>query len=159
MASNVYERQVSSEEVTELDKMAVNLVHSLFDIVEIPYRKIENIINPSEAGLEKLPFLEDLAIKLKRKKEEIEKTYMESLTPEIRELEKNRLREYANTSQKIIKSIQDFKKMARSMINAYFNNLPKNVQNKLIGLGQDLNNILHKLKELSKNGSSEVKHK
>lgn len=53
--------------------MAVNLVHSLFDIVEIPYRKIENIINPSEAGLEKLPFLEDLAIKLKRKKEEIEK--------------------------------------------------------------------------------------
>lgn len=75
---------------------------------------------------------------------------MESLTPEIRELEKNRLREYANTSQKIIKSIQDFKKMARSMINAYFNNLPKNVQNKLIGLGQDLNNILHKLKVNSK---------
>jgi len=36
------------------------------------------------------------------------------------------------------------------MINAYFNHQPKNVQNKLIGLGQDLNNILHKLKVNSK---------
>ncbi|XP_060865349.1 uncharacterized protein LOC132941350 [Metopolophium dirhodum] len=151
--------QVSSEEVTELDKMAVNLFHSLVDIIEIPYRKIENIVNPTEAGLKKEPFLEDLTIKLKRKKEEIEKTYMESLTPDIRELEKKRLSEYVNTSQKIVKSIQDTKKMARSMINAYFTNLPKNVQSKLIGLGQDLNNILHKLKELSKNGSSEAKNK
>jgi len=53
--------------------MAVNLFHSLVDIIEIPYRKIENIVNPTEAGLKKEPFLEDLTIKLKRKKEEIEK--------------------------------------------------------------------------------------
>jgi len=53
--------------------MAVTLFQSLVDIVEIPYRKIENIVNPSEAGLEKEPFLDDLIIKLKRKKEEIEK--------------------------------------------------------------------------------------
>jgi len=53
--------------------MAVNLFHSLVDIMEIPYRKIENIVNPTEAGLKKEPFLEDLTMKLKRKKEEIEK--------------------------------------------------------------------------------------
>lgn len=45
----------------------------MIDIVEIPYRKIEKIVNPSEAGLEKEPFLDDLMIKLERKKEEIEK--------------------------------------------------------------------------------------
>jgi len=53
--------------------MALNLFQSLVDIVEIPYRKIENIVNPSEAGVKKEPFLNDLTIKLKRKKEEIEK--------------------------------------------------------------------------------------
>lgn len=53
--------------------MTVNLFRSLVDIVEIPYRKIENIVNPSEAGLQKKQFLEDLTIKLQRKKEEIEK--------------------------------------------------------------------------------------
>jgi len=53
--------------------MAVTLFQSLVDIVEIPYRKIENIVNPSEAGLKKEQFLDDLIIKLKRKKEEIEK--------------------------------------------------------------------------------------
>jgi len=53
--------------------MAVTLFYSLVDIFEIPYRKIENIVNPTEAGLKKEPFLEDLTMKLKRKKEEIEK--------------------------------------------------------------------------------------
>ncbi|XP_015374532.1 PREDICTED: uncharacterized protein LOC107169326 isoform X2 [Diuraphis noxia] len=149
--------QVSSE-VTELDKMALTLFQSLVDIVEIPYRKIENIVNPSEAGIEKEPFLDDLIIKLKRKKEEIEKKYLESLSPETRELQKKRISEFANTSQRILNSIQTSSKMARSMINAYFNHLPKNVQNKLIGLGQDLNNILHKLKEMSKNDSSAAKN-
>lgn len=41
--------------------------------MEIPYRKIENIVNPSGAGEKKEPFLDDIVIKLKRKKEEIEK--------------------------------------------------------------------------------------
>jgi len=71
---------------------------------------------------------------------------MESLSPENRELEKKKFIEYANTSQRIVKVIHDYSKMGKNMINAYFNNLPKNVQNKLIGLGQDLNNILHKIK-------------
>jgi len=53
--------------------MTVNLFRSLVEIVEIPYRKIENILNPSEAGLQKKQLLEDLTIKLQRKKEEIEK--------------------------------------------------------------------------------------
>lgn len=32
------------------------------------------------------------------------------------------------------------------MINAYFNHLPKNIQINLLGMGQDFDNFLHKLK-------------
>jgi len=45
----------------------------LVDIVEIPYRKFENVLNPSVAGVKKEPFLKDVLVKLNRKKEEIEK--------------------------------------------------------------------------------------
>ncbi|XP_050061262.1 uncharacterized protein LOC114133093 [Aphis gossypii] len=138
--------QISSEEISELDKMAMSLIHSLVDVVEIPYRKLENVLNPSVASEKKEPFLKDILAKLNRKKEEIEKTYLESLTPEERELEKKKFIEYANNSKRIANSIRDTSKAARLMINTYFNNLPKNVQNKLIDLGKDLNNILHKIK-------------
>ncbi|XP_022173051.1 uncharacterized protein LOC111035661 [Myzus persicae] len=150
--------QVSSE-VTELDQMALNLFHSLVDIVEIPYRKIENIVNPSEAGVKKEPFLYDLGIKLKRKKEEIERKYVESLSPDTRELQKQRIREYNDILDRMVYSIEGSSKKARSMVNEFFNNLPKNVQSKLIGLGGDLNNILHKIKEMSKNDSPAAKNK
>jgi len=53
--------------------MAMSLIHSLVDIVEIPYRKFENVLNPSVAGEKKEPFLKDVIAKLNRKKEEIEK--------------------------------------------------------------------------------------
>jgi len=75
---------------------------------------------------------------------------LESLSPEERELEKKTFIEYANNSKRIVNSIRDTSKAARLMINTYFNNLPKNVQNKLIDLGKDLNNILHKIKVKSK---------
>jgi len=71
---------------------------------------------------------------------------LESLSPELRELEKKKLTEYANNSQRIANSIRDTSKVARLMINTYFNTLPKNVQNKLIDLGKDLIDILHKIK-------------
>jgi len=71
---------------------------------------------------------------------------LESLSPELRELKKKKLIEYANNLQRIANSIRDTSKAARLMINTYFNALPKNVQNKIIDLGKDLNNILHKIK-------------
>ncbi|CAH1710210.1 unnamed protein product [Aphis gossypii] len=124
----------------------MSLIYSLVDIVEIPYRKFENVLNPSVAGEKKEPFLKDVLAKLNQKKEEIEKTYLESLSPELREFKKKKLIEYANNSQRIANSIRDTSKAARLMINTYFNTLPKNVQNKIIDLGKDLNNILHKIK-------------
>lgn len=133
--------------------MVVSLFHSLVDIVEIPYRKFENIINPSEAGEKKEPFLDDLINKFKRMKDKIETAYIESLSLETGDLKIKRLSEYTNTLQRILNALRDSSKMAKSMIYAYFNQQPKSVQNKLIGLGEDLNNILHKLKEISKNDS------
>ncbi|KAE9531315.1 hypothetical protein AGLY_010521 [Aphis glycines] len=137
---------ISSEEISELDRTAMSLIYSLVDIVEIPYRQFENVLNPSVAGEKKEPFLKDVLAKLHQKKEEIEKTYLESLSPELREFKKKKLIEYANNSQRIANSIRDTSKAVRLMINTYFNTLPKNVQNKIIDLGKDLNNILHKIK-------------
>ncbi|XP_026810094.1 uncharacterized protein LOC113551801 [Rhopalosiphum maidis] len=141
--------QISSaepSEPTELDKMAANLMHSLIDVVEIPYRKLEKILNPSAASGNKEPFLKDIVIKLNRKKEEIEKAYLESLSPEERELAKKKFIEHANSSQRIANSIRDTSKAAKLMINTYFNNLPKHFQNKLFDLGKDFINILNKMK-------------
>uniref|UniRef100_A0A2S2P1U5 Fatty-acid and retinol-binding protein 1 n=1 Tax=Schizaphis graminum TaxID=13262 RepID=A0A2S2P1U5_SCHGA len=135
-----------SSEPTELDKMAANLMHSLVDVIEIPYRKLENILNPSAASGKKESFLKEIIVKFNRKKEEIEKAYLESLSPEERELTKKKLIEHANSSQRITNSIRDTSKAAKLMINTYFNNLPRHFQNKIFDLGKDFINILNKIK-------------
>jgi len=54
----------------------MSLIYSLVDIVEIPYRKFENVLNPSVAGEKKEPFLKDVLGKLNQKIEKIEKVML-----------------------------------------------------------------------------------
>ncbi|XP_025200935.1 uncharacterized protein LOC112598629 isoform X2 [Melanaphis sacchari] len=138
--------QISSAEISEFDKITTSLMHSLVDIMEIPYRKIENILDPSVAGKKKEPFLKDIVNKFNQKKEQIEKNYLESRTSEEREFIKKKLVDYSNASQKLVNAIWDASNTAKMTINGFFNTLPKNVQNKVLDLGKDLNNILHKIK-------------
>lgn len=138
--------QISSEP-TELDKITSQVQESLVRLAEVPFLNLEKE--------DPVRFLRDqikmFSYKLSSKATEIEKelnkVYHDDslLTPGMKEI-KNKILENLSYLTKSSDMQNQTKDIITVLINKSFNTLPKDMQTKLLSIGQDINTSLKKLR-------------
>ncbi|KAF0769621.1 Uncharacterized protein FWK35_00013669 [Aphis craccivora] len=138
--------QISSEP-TELDKITSQVQESLVRLAEVPFLNLEKE--------DPVRFLRDqikmFSYKLSSKATEIEKelnkVYHDDslLTPGMKEI-KNKILENLSYLTKSSDIQNQTKDIITVLINKSFNTLPKDMQTKLLSIGQDINTSLKKLR-------------